>query len=261
MDKRKNAIVTGASGGIGQATAIELARNGYDVYITYVSRKEGAEKTLRAVEDLGARGIIGKVDIRNLEEIDWMFSDFSDKLGTLDLLVNNGGIDRHNHFLETTQEEFDSIINANLRGAFFCTQKAARMMIGARINGVIINISSVQAEGNWPGYSVYAASKAALTKLTKSVAMELAAYGIRVVAIHPGYIDVGNMDHGEVEAISKRIPLGRIGTVEETANLVVFCASEKASYITGSALNVDGGVLLPVASENYFDGAPITTDK
>ncbi|MDD4189273.1 MAG: SDR family NAD(P)-dependent oxidoreductase [Eubacteriales bacterium] len=250
-DNKKNAIVTGGSSGIGQAAAIALAKSGYNVYLTYVNREKGALDTLRAIEAAGGEAYIKKMDLRSMDDINAMFEDFSKKFKTIDLLLNNGAIDRTSPFLETKYEDYENIMNANFRGPFFCSQKAAKMMSGSG-GGIIINISSVQAEGNWPDYSLYAASKAALTKLTKNMALELAEHGIRVIAIHPGYIDVGGKDSEKAEDLSKTIPLGRMGKAEEVANLIVFCASEFASYITGSIFNVDGGVLLPMASENYF---------
>lgn len=250
-ETRKNAIITGGSSGIGQATAIALAKSGYNVYLTYVTREKGALDTLHAIKAAGGEACIRKMDLRSMEDIDAMFEDFSNKFKTLDLLINNGAIDRTSPFLETNHEDYENIMNANFRGPFFCSQRAANMMKETG-GGIIINISSVQAEGNWPDYSLYAASKAALTKLTKNIALELARHGIRVIAIHPGYIDVGGKDSEKADDLSRTIPLGRMGKAEEVANLIVFCTSGSASYITGSIFNVDGGVLLPIASENYF---------
>ena len=249
---RKTAIVTGGSGGIGQATAISLAASGYDLLITYVSRASGAEHTCNEAEKLGSKCVAVKADIGNADELENLFKVFDENFDHLDLLVNNGALDKQIGFLDVTPEDYDKILNVNLKGCYFCEQKAAQRMVKQNTHGVIINISSVHAEANWPDYTLYAISKAGLSKLTKNTALELAKYGIRVVAVHPGYIEVGT-HNDEEKGVEGKIPMQRFGTVDECAELIKFLASDKASYITGSIFNVDGGVLLPVCTENYFN--------
>lgn len=249
---RKTAIVTGGSGGIGQATALCLARNGYDILITYVSRAAGAEYTKAEAEKLGAKCVAVKANIGNLEEVDNIFRVFRENFDCLDLLVNNGAVDKQIGFLDVTPEDYDSIVDVNLKGCYFCAQQAAKLMVEKNTKGLIINISSVHADSNWPDYSLYAISKAGLSKLTKNIALELARYGIRAVAVHPGYISVGTHSDEE-KGVENRIPLGRFGTVDECAEMINFLVSDLSPYITGSIFNIDGGVLLPVCTENYFE--------
>jgi NAD(P)-dependent dehydrogenase (short-subunit alcohol dehydrogenase family) len=251
---RKVALVTGSSHGIGQAIAIRLARNGYDVGVTYRSRKSGALDTFNAVVEAGARCEVMQVDISDLDQIDAMYDFFLDRFGRLDLLVNNAAVTGQTApFLETSREFFQKIADTNFRGSFFSTQRAAKEMIKRDCRGVIINISSNQADGCWPDCSVYGSMKAALSKLTKHCAMELAPYGIRVVCIQPGYVDVGWDPSNPVHLAKGKMPLGRFAEPEEIANAVAFLASEQASYITGSILTVDGGALLPCVPENTFE--------
>lgn len=246
---KKTAIVTGGSGGIGKATAIALAKEGYDLLITYLSRKTSAEDTCRQVESVGKRCVAVKADISDLNDIAELYRVCEAEFGAPDLVVNNSAWEKMVPFLDTTPEVFDNTVNVNLRGTFFCAQAGARMMKESGKGGLIINISSVQADGCWPNYSCYSASKAGLTKLTKNIALELARYGIRAVAVHPGYIDVG-LDYDTDKGLEQGIPMKRFGKAEEVANLIAFLASDKAAYATGSVFNVDGGILLPNCAEN-----------
>ena len=183
-----------------------------------------------------------------------MFEQFLDAFGHIDLLVNNAGITRMVPFLEVTEEQWHELVNIDWKGSFFCAQRAARNMIENKIQGSIINITSVHQAGTWPTANVYGPVKAALMKFTQNGALELSKYGIRMNAIAPGYTDIGrHKDTPEykerVRNIQSKIPLGRYATTEEIAHAAVFLASDKAGYMTGACMNIDGGILLPVMSE------------
>ena len=256
---RKIALVTGAGRGIGKGIAIQLARAGYDLAIHYATTQEGAKDTAEKCRALGARAELFQADIRHVDQIHAMFNAFEAAFDHLDLMVNNAGITRFQPFLEATEEMFDRVVGTDLRGTYFCAQAAARSMVAKGIKGVIVNISSNHALGCWPIASFYAAAKAGVDKMGKNIAMELAPYGIRVVTVAPGYTHIPENDRpgaGErpawIDAISRRIPGGRVAEPEEIGAAVVFLASEAAGYITGTTLNIDGGALLPVLAENRF---------
>ncbi|MGI6160569.1 MAG: SDR family NAD(P)-dependent oxidoreductase [Christensenellales bacterium] len=254
MSRRKTALITGSSKGIGKATAIELARQGYDVGINYNSTREGAEDTAQKAQALGAKTCVIKADISDVSQTNDMFDKFRQEMGDIDLFVNNAGLDGVVPFLDTTPEIFDKLMGTNFRGAYFAVQRAAKEMIAQNNGGVIVIVSSIQAEGIWPDSSVYGSVKAALTKFSKHAAMELAPHKIRVAAIHPGYIDVGWNPADEFFVAQNRIPQQHFGKPQNIADMIAFIASDKAYYTTGAVFNVDGGVLLPCPSENsYFN--------
>ncbi|MBQ8953508.1 MAG: SDR family oxidoreductase [Clostridia bacterium] len=254
---RKIALVTGAGRGIGKGIALRLARAGYDLGIHYATTEEGAKDTAEKCRALGARAELFQADIRHVNEIRAMFEAFFKAFGHIDLLVNNAGITRFQPFLEATEEMFDTVVNTDLRGTYFCAQAAARNMVANGVKGVIINISSNHALGCWPIASFYAAAKAGVDKLGKNIAMELAPYGIRVVTVAPGYTHIPENDRPmtpereeRLSAFYRRIPGGRFAEPWEIGEAVVFLASDSAGYITGTTLNIDGGALLPVVAEN-----------
>lgn len=247
----KTALVTGASGVIGQSIAITLAENGYDIGINYYSDKKGAVSVLQEVEKRGQKGILLPANIQLIADIDLMFSDFFAEFNKIDLMINNAGITRFAPFLEVTEKMWDTVNGTDWRGSFFCAQRAARNMVENKIEGVIINISSNQQEGNWPRASVYGPAKAALMKFTKNIALELSEYGIRVNAIAPGYT-TDKPYKEQSSKIHKRVPLGRCAHPDEIAEAVLYLASKKASYITGTCLTIDGGALLPVVVNNPY---------
>ena len=249
---RKIALVTGAGRGIGKAIALKLAEAGYDLGIHYSTTADGAKDTLEQVRALGAKAEIFHADIRDVEQIHAMFDEFFKVFDHIDLMVNNAGITRFQPFLEATPEMFDTVIDTDLRGTYFCAQAAARNMVEKGIKGVIINISSNHAFGCWPTASFYAAAKAGLDKAGKNIAMELAPYGIRVVTIAPGYTEPTLGAWGRHSKLTERIPAGRFAVASEIGDAVVFLASEQAGYITGTTLSIDGGSLLPVLAENTF---------
>lgn len=248
--KRKTALVTGASHGIGRAIALALAENGYDIGVNYFKNKSEAEEVCRLAELKGAKTLCLQADVKNIDDINKMFDMFFNKFEKIDLLVNNAGITKFCPFLEATEELWEEITNTDWKGAFFCAQRASKKMIEHDVKGTIINIVSNHVEGCWPTANIYGPTKAALAKFTKNAAMELAKYGIRVVAVAPGYTDVGWDKNDPVYDAMPKLPLKRFAATEEIADAVLFVSSDKAQYITGTCLTVDGGALLPVVPEN-----------
>jgi len=255
---RPAALITGASRGIGRGIALALAEAGYDVGINYVSSKPAAHDVAEACRGRGARAEIFHADVGNTSAIARLFETFVARFGRVDLLVNNAGISLKVPFLETSEEQYDSIMATNLKSVFFCTQAAARVMIERGTRGVIINNSSIHREVQLPASSVYGPVKAALEKFTRHAALELAPYGIRVNAVTPGCTKVrGNEDTDPRGSLLRsRIPLGRYGLPEDVAHAVVFLASEKASYITGASLIIDGGAVLPAGLLSRYTPGP-----
>ena len=253
---RKTAFVTGASRVTGKGIALVLGKT-YDVGITYVNNEEGAMDTVQQIEKMGGRARAYKCDIRNLEAVRKTIDDFSGEFGRFDVLINNTGITRYHNFLETTEEQYDEVLDINLKGTYFTAQAAANKMVGFKNGGVILNISSVHAIGTWPGDSLYATTKAGICRLTQAMALDLAPHKIRVVCLAPGYIDTGwehKREGGKArkERAVSRIPLHRFVSGEEVGGMCEFLVSEKAGYITGSTLFADGGVLLPVVADNHY---------
>lgn len=247
----KTALVTGASRGIGRSIALALADDGYDVGINYVKSKEKAQEVCDLVRAKGVDAVCIQGDISNMQDITCMFDSFFGYFGKIDLLVNNAGITKCAPFLDTTEELWNQVTNTDWKGSFFCAQRAAKSMVEAGSSGVIVNISSNQQDGCWPASSVYGPTKAALNKFTKHAALELARHGIRVLSIAPGYTT--SSDHNtSPNGTSARIPAGRFASYEEIGDAVVFLASEKAGFITGTCLTIDGGALLPVLTENSY---------
>lgn len=252
--RRKTALVTGASRGIGRAIALRLAEEGYDIGINFRASREQAEELSTACKGKGAQTVLLQADVANLSEIDRMFEVFSNAFDRIDLLVNNAGITAYLPFLEATEALWDSITNTDWKGSFFCAQRAARIMVDRNIGGSIINITSIHQQTNFPISNIYGPTKAALRKFTEHAALELSDYGIRVNAVAPGCTkikpDEDTRPRGKM--LASRIPFGRYGLPEEIAEAVVFLASEKACYITGTCLLIDGGASLPVLLDNRF---------
>jgi len=242
--KDKVALVTGAGRGIGAAIVFALAQEGADIVACDVNL-EVLGQVAKKVEELGRKILILKADVSKVSEVEEMVKKALDKFNKIDILVNNAGITRDNLILRMSEEEWDQVLDINLKGAFNCLRAVTRPMMKAR-GGRIINVASVVGLMGNAGQANYAASKAGIIGLTKSAAKELAARGINVNAVAPGFIKTAMTDtlSDEVKkGLSDRIPLKRLGEVADVANLVVFLASDDASYITGEVIKVDGGML------------------
>jgi NAD(P)-dependent dehydrogenase (short-subunit alcohol dehydrogenase family) len=249
----KVALVTGASKGIGKAVAIALAAQGYDIGVNYHSYEKGALDTACEIEELGRKALVLRADVGNIRDIDRMFTEFEAVYGRMDLLINNAGVSMFAPFLQVTEEMWDTVNSIDWKGTYFCAQRAARMMVGTHTPGVILNVSSNQKDGCWPTASIYGPVKAAIAKFTKNAAFELAPYGIRVVAIAPGYTDVGWPLDNPIHDAKTKIPLKRFASTSEIAQVICRMVSDEFAYMTGSCLDIDGGALLPIVTENSLD--------
>ncbi|NTW05443.1 MAG: 3-oxoacyl-[acyl-carrier-protein] reductase [Peptococcaceae bacterium] len=242
----KVAIVTGSSRGIGRSIALALAQQGADILVNYTKGETEAKAVANEIEALGRKGIIFKADVSIAEEAVNMVAAAMEHFGRLDILVNNAGITRDNLIPRIKDEDWDLVLSVNLKGAFNCIKAAVRPMLKARW-GRIINITSVIGVFGNPGQANYAASKAGLIGLTKSVAKEVGSRNITVNAVAPGFIST-DMTEGLSEETKKKllagIPLGRLGGPEEVASVVAFLAGESGSYITGQVIMVDGGMAM-----------------
>lgn len=242
----KNALVTGASRGIGRAIAISLAEAGADVAINYSGSEAAAAETASAVEALGRRAILVKANVGKADEFEAMVKEVIEQLGSIDILVNNAGITRDNLIMRMKEEEFDQVIETNLKGVFNGIKAVTRPMMKQR-SGRIINISSVVGVLGNPGQANYVAAKAGVIGLTKASARELASRGITVNCVAPGFIqtDMTNKLPEDMKAaLSGQIPLARLGDPADIANAVRFLASSAASYMTGQTVHVDGGMYM-----------------
>jgi 3-oxoacyl-[acyl-carrier protein] reductase len=244
----KVALVTGASRGMGKAIALKLASLGSKVAVNYVaieaSNKVDADNLVETIIRLGGEAMSVEADVRDSETVKGMVEQVVDKWGKIDILVNNAGINRDTLLLRMSDDAWDDVINTNLRGAYLCTKFALRSMMRQEW-GRIINISSVSGIVGNIGQSNYAASKGGLIAFTKSVAREMGSRNITVNAVAPGYIITGMTDKlpsERKEAILSMIPLQRFGQPEDVAELVAFLASDRAGYITGQAITIDGGL-------------------
>ncbi len=242
----KTALVTGASRGIGRAAALRLAQDGYQVYLTYVSKPELAEAVQGAIESRGGKSKTFRLDVGDAQAISAFFQEHVKDKVRLEVLVNNAGMTKDNLIIRMKPADWEAVLRVNLTGSFVCLQEAAKIMIRQRY-GRIINISSVVGQMGNAGQANYAASKAGLIGLTKSAAQELASRGITVNAVAPGFIDT-DMTSGLSEEIQnvymERIPMRRFGQAEDIADTVAFLASENAGYITGQVIGVTGGMYM-----------------
>ncbi|WP_168122285.1 3-oxoacyl-[acyl-carrier-protein] reductase [Paenibacillus sp. HB172176] len=242
----KKALVTGASRGIGRAIAIALAEAGADVAVNYSGSEAAAAETVQAIEALGRSAIMIKANVGKADEFDGMVKETIEKLGAIDILVNNAGITRDNLIMRMKEEEFDQVIETNLKGVFNGVKAATRPMMKQR-SGRIINISSVVGVLGNPGQANYVAAKAGVIGLTKASAKELASRGITVNCVAPGFIQTDMTDKlsSEMkESLGAQIPLARLGEASDIANAVRFLASDAAAYMTGQTVHVDGGMYM-----------------
>lgn len=244
--ENKTAIVTGGSRGIGRSICLALAKEGANVVTCYASGAAGAEETVKLCEELGVKAMAIKTDVSSGEEVAAMVEKVKAEFGSIDILVNNAGITKDNLMLKMTEEDFEQVIDTNLKGAFLFTKNVSKIMIKQRA-GKIINISSVVGVRGNAGQVNYSASKAGLIGMTKSVAKELASRGITCNAVAPGFIETdmtAKLSEAVVDEMKKTIPMKCMGTGEDIANLVAFLASDNARYITGQVICVDGGMAM-----------------
>lgn len=245
--KDKVAIVTGSSQGIGRGIAERFAREGADVVINYNRTPGGAEEVLKTVEAAGRRGLVVKADMSKLEDIKRLFSTAIETFGRVDVLVNNAGVEKHAPFWEVTEEDYDFVLNVNLKGVFFATQEMVRHLMATDRRGKIVNISSVHEELPFPNFTAYCAAKGGLKMLTRNLSVELGSRGININNIAPGAIETPINtkllnDPVKLNALLGQIPLGRLGKPEDVAGLAVFLSSDDSDYVTGSTFFVDGGL-------------------
>lgn len=242
----KAALVTGASRGIGRAIALALAKKGYVVAVNYGGSQAAAESVKAEIEAAGGRAIVIQGDVSKAEDVDKVFAEIKKEFGRLDVLVNNAGITRDSLMLRLKEENWDAVINTDLKSGFL-TMKAAAPIMMKQKKGAIVNIASVVGIMGNIGQINYSAAKAGVIGMTKTAARELAARGVRVNAVAPGFIATSMTDvipEKIKEGMIHSIPLGRMGLAEDVANAVCFLASDEASYITGQVLKVDGGMVM-----------------
>jgi 3-oxoacyl-[acyl-carrier protein] reductase len=239
------AIVTGASRGIGRATAIELAKYGAKVVVNYARSSNAANEVVKMILDNGGEAITLQADVSQADEVDNLIQETLNKYSRIDILVNNAGITQDTLMMRMKLEQWQAVIDLNLTGVFLCTKAVTKTMLKQR-SGRIINIASVAGQMGNPGQANYSAAKAGVIGMTKTVAKELASRGVTVNAVAPGFIAT-DMTHdlkGEEEVL-KMIPLGRYGNPEEIAGMIRFLAADPAAaYITGQTFNVDGGMVM-----------------
>lgn len=246
MFKNKVALVTGASRGIGRAIALDLAKNGAKVVVNYAGNQTKAEEVVAEIGQLGQEAIAIKADVSNSEEVTSMVKEVISTFGSLDILINNAGITRDGLIMRMKEEDWDSVIDTNLKGVFNCSKAVTRQMMKQRY-GRIVNLSSVVGVMGNAGQANYVAAKAGVIGLTKSLARELANRNITVNAVAPGFIETDMTDElsSEIkEELMKQIPLAKLGKASDVASVVRFLVSDEANYMTGQTLNVDGGMVM-----------------
>lgn len=242
----KVALVTGASRGIGKAVALALAEAGANVVVNYAGSTDKANEVAEQIKSLGREAITYQCNVSDADAVQSMVKDTIAKFGRIDILVNNAGITRDNLLMRMKEDEWDDVINTNLKGVFLCTKAVTRQMMKQR-SGRIINVASIVGVIGNPGQANYVAAKAGVIGLTKSTARELASRGITVNAIAPGFITTDMTDQlteEQKEAMLQQIPLAKFGQAEDIANTALFLASDDANYITGQTIHVDGGMAM-----------------
>ncbi len=246
MEEEKVVLVTGGSRGIGKEVAMKFAKEGYNVVTNYVSDKTDKEGLKKEFENNNVKALVLKADVSKTEDVENLVKQAIDTFGKIDVLVNNAGITRDNLLMRMPEEDFDKVIETNLKGTFLVTKAVTKYMMKKR-QGSIINLSSVVGVAGNAGQSNYSASKAGIIGFTKSVAKELASRNIRANAVAPGFIETDMTDvlkEDVKEHIYNQIPLKRMGTAKEVAELIYFLGSDNSSYITGQVINIDGGMVM-----------------
>jgi 3-oxoacyl-[acyl-carrier protein] reductase len=244
--KGKTAVVTGSGRGLGKAIALKLAQMGANIVLNDISVSDAIDATCEEFKAAGYNVIVTKGDVRNESDVKDMVSKAAEAFGSLDILVNNAGITKDKPMAMMSEQDWDDVLDINLKGAFFCTKTVSKVMIKQR-RGKIINIASVAGVMGNPGQANYSASKAGLIGLTKSTAKELASRGITCNAVAPGIIQSKMTDvlpEKVKENYLNNIPLGRFGTPEDVANVIGFLASDDSNYVTGQVINIDGGLVM-----------------
>jgi glucose 1-dehydrogenase len=244
----KSIAITGGDQGIGRAIAERLAQDGADVAICYRSNQSGAQEVVAEITRLGRRAAAIQCDVGRIVDDRRFINEAVTQLGKLDILINNAGLERRADFWDVTESDFDAVLNVNLKGLFFLTQAFVRHRMQSKTGGKVINISSVHEELPFPHFASYCASKGGVKMLTRNLSIELAPLGITINSIAPGAIATPinkNLlnDPAKLNALLQNIPLKRLGEPSDVASLASFLASDESSYITGTTLFVDGGLL------------------
>ncbi|MCW3053046.1 MAG: 3-oxoacyl-[acyl-carrier-protein] reductase [Chthonomonadales bacterium] len=240
-------MVTGAGRGIGAAIALTLAREGAKVVVNYSRSAESAEQVVAQIQAAGGEAVAVQANIAVPAEAEALIKSAQENFGRIDILVNNAGITRDKLIMRMSEEDWDAVLDTNLKGAFICSKTAVLLMLKQKSSGVIVNVGSVIGKAGGAGQANYSAAKAGLVGLTKSMAKELGSRNIRVNAVAPGFIET---EMTEVlkpeyrETILKQIPLGRLGASEDVARVVAFLCSEDAAYVQGEVISIDGGLFM-----------------
>lgn len=242
MTDKKVALITGASRGIGKGCALELAKAGFDIVINYAGNKDAADVAVAEIKALGVDACAFQFDVGDPVEVEKNMAEIIEKVGRIDVLVNNAGITRDGLFIRMSNENWDDVVRTNLNSAFYVSNPVVKLMMKQR-SGAIVNMTSISGVYGNAGQANYAAAKAGLIGLTKTLAKELASRGIRVNAVAPGFIETDMTKDLALDKIVEHIPLKRLGQVEDIAKAVKFLAVD-GTYVTGQVLQVDGGLVV-----------------
>ena len=243
----KVAIITGSDSGIGRAIAIQFAKEGASVVVNYAHNQQKAEEVRQIIQQNNGKALVIQADVGQYQQAMGLIHQVAEQFNRLDIMVNNAGMEIHSPFVDVTEEQFDRVVAIDLKGAFFCSQAAAREMIQRKTPGRIVNISSVHEDLPMPQNVPYCCAKGGLRMLTRTIALELAPYNITVNNIAPGAVDTPidadvKADPEKMKALLQEIPLHRMGQPEEVAKLALYLASDASAYVTGSTYTIDGGL-------------------